>query len=152
MSYASDTSVSVEKTRAEIESMLMRRGAARFAVMVDTGLAQLAFEYNSKMIRFRLPLPDRRQFLTKKTAYNKIKEVPPDKAHRTWEQACRSRWRGLFLNIKAKLEAVEIGITTFEAEFLAHFVLPSGKTVGEEILPRLDDATKDGKMPLLKMT
>ena len=35
-----------------------------------------------------------------------------------WEQACRQRWRALLLIIRAKLEAVESGITTLESEFL----------------------------------
>jgi hypothetical protein len=33
--------------------------------------------------------------------------------------------------IKTKLEAVESGITEFEAEFYAHTVLPGGQTVYE---------------------
>jgi hypothetical protein len=35
------------------------------------------------------------------------------------------RWRALLLMIKAKVEAVESGVVTFEDEWLAHFVLPS---------------------------
>ena len=42
---------------------------------------------------------------------------------------CRQRWRALNLAIKAKLEAVESGIVTFDQEFLAHIVGPSGQTV-----------------------
>ena len=46
-----------------------------------------------------------------------------------WEQACRQRWRALLLIIRAKLEAVESGITTLESEFLANVMLPGGGTV-----------------------
>jgi len=66
-----------------------------------------------------------------------------------WEQACRQRWRALNLAILAKLEAVEAGITTFEEEFLAHLVLPNGKTVGQWAVPAVGKALSDGKMPPL---
>lgn len=46
-----------------------------------------------------------------------------------YEKATRQRWRALALVIKAKLEAVASGITEFEQEFLAHIVLPDGRTV-----------------------
>jgi len=66
------------------------------------------------------------------------------------EQACRQKWRALSLVVKAKLEAVESGITTFEDEFLAHIVLPNGQTVGEQALPRVREAyATGGNVPLL---
>lgn len=66
-----------------------------------------------------------------------------------WEQACRQKWRALNLAILAKLEAVESGITTFEEEFLAHLVLPNGRTVGQWAVPSVTKALTDGKMPPL---
>ena len=51
--------------------------------------------------------------------------------------------------IKAKLEAVESGISVFEEEFLAHLVMPDGKTVGQSILPQVEAAYQTGKMPSL---
>ena len=51
--------------------------------------------------------------------------------------------------IKAKLEAVESGISIFEEEFLAHLVLPDGKTVGQFMLPQVEAAYETGKMPKL---
>jgi hypothetical protein len=150
MSYAADTSVSVEKTKGEIEGLLMRKGADRFMSMTDKTKAGIAFELNGKQIRFILPLPDKNDKIFWETPTGRTRRSgADDSAYRAWEQACRSRWCGLFLNIKAKLEAVEIGITTFEAEFLAHFVLPSGNTVGDEMLPRLDEVTSKPGTKLL---
>jgi hypothetical protein len=40
-----------------------------------------------------------------------------------------------------------IGITTFEEEFLAWMVLPDNSTVGEKVLTQLAEAYKDGQMP-----
>jgi hypothetical protein len=53
------------------------------------------------------------------------------------------------LAIKAKLEAVEQGITEFESEFMAHIVMPDGKTVGHHVLPQISAAYSTGKMPKL---
>jgi hypothetical protein len=49
--------------------------------------------------------------------------------------------------VKAKLEAVETGITTIESEFLAHLVLPDGRTVGALARPEIKRAYADGRMP-----
>ena len=42
------------------------------------------------------------------------------------------------LVLKAKLEAVEAGLTTLEQEFLAGMVLPGDTMVSEALLPRLE--------------
>ena len=64
-----------------------------------------------------------------------------------WEQACRQRWRALLLIIRAKLEAVESGITTLESEFLANILLPDGGTIGEWLALQVDEAYATGRMP-----
>lgn len=53
--------------------------------------------------------------------------------------------------MSALLKAVEAGITVFEEEFLAHLVMPgTGRTVGQEALPRIREAYATGKVvPLL---
>jgi hypothetical protein len=53
------------------------------------------------------------------------------------------------LVIKAKLEAVASGITTFEDEFLAHIVMPDGQTVATHIKPRIAQAYETGSMQAL---
>ena len=73
----------------------------------------------------------------------------PAQARVGWEQATRQRWRALALAVKAKLEAVEAGIATFESEFLAHIVMDDGQTIGEKLLPQIDRALMAGKLPKL---
>ncbi|MBI2798928.1 MAG: hypothetical protein HYX63_01375 [Gammaproteobacteria bacterium] len=66
------------------------------------------------------------------------------------QQAVRQRWRALNLVIKAKLEAVESGISVFEEEFLAHIVMPNNQRVGQWMLPQIAAAYSSGKMsPML---
>lgn len=134
--YAQETAVSVEKSKAEIETMLNRYGATAFMSGTNQTEAVIAFEMVERKIMFRLPLPARNERRFTHTRARRLARSP-EEAHREWEQACRSRWRALALAIKAKLEAVSIGITTFEDEFMAHIVMPDGLTVSQHVRPRI---------------
>ena len=57
-----------------------------------------------------------------------------------WEQAWQQRCRALLLIIRAKLKAVESGITTLESEFLANITLPDGGTMGQWLAPLIEEA------------
>ena len=101
-----------------------------------------------KMVRFILPLParDEKQF-TEYVSRGKLWARTDDAARKLYEQAVKQRWRAISLIIKAKLEAVETGITTFEDEFLAHIMLPNGMTAGEWLKPQVEKAYRIGTMP-----
>jgi hypothetical protein len=144
--YAQGTSVSEEKSRAEIEVMLRRYGASSYASGWEDSRALIVFEAKGRRVRFVLPIPSRAERRFTHRA-NSSRPRSKDEAARTWEQECRQRWRALALVIKAKLEAVESGITSFEAEFLAHIILPSGDTVGEWAGPQLVQIYGSGQMP-----
>lgn len=62
-------------------------------------------------------------------------------------QASRSLWRALLICVKAKLESVESKIESFEEAFMAHVVLPDGKTASEWLAPQLALAYESGTMP-----
>lgn len=146
--YANNTSVSVDRSRAEIEKILSRYGAERFMYGWDTDRAIIAFRASSRNIRFVVPMPYKQEFQAT-PAGRQRKSTQVDAAY---EQAVRQKWRALTLMVKAKLEAVQSGIATFEEEFLSYIVLPSGKTVAEETLPAIEEIYKTGKIvPLLTM-
>jgi hypothetical protein len=146
--YAESTSVSSEKSRMEIEKTLNRYGAGGFIYGWQGNSAVVAFEMSNRRIKFILPLPDKTSREITHTAGRGFKRSPED-AQNAWEQAGRQRWRALALAIKAKLEAVESGIATFEEEFMAHIVLPSGQTVGAWMAPQIESAYQNKKMPPL---
>lgn len=146
--YAADTSVSSEKSRAEIETTLRRYGANSFGYGTTEESAVIVFEAKGRRIRFELPMPDRKASEFWRTPGRNYARTP-DQAYAAWEQACRASWRALALCIKSKLEAVECGITEFESEFLAHIVLPSGQTVGESARPAIAAAYEGRPMPPL---
>lgn len=146
--YAADTSVSVDASRAEIERTLRRYGAVSFAYGWDARGAMIEFVSSARRVRFVLPLPDRNAREFTHTAGRNL-ERSERQAEAAWEQACRQRWRALNLVIKAKLEAVDAGISEFEDEFLAHTVLPDGTTFGAWARPQLDDVFANNTMPAL---
>jgi hypothetical protein len=142
--YASSTGVSVESSKAEIERTLQRYGASSFMSGWDADCAVLGFVIADRQIRFVLTLPDRND--REYTQHSRGRRTP-EAAFKAWEQACRQRWRALSLVIKAKLEAVESGITSIEDEFLAHTVLPNGSTMGEWARPQMARVYETGEMP-----
>lgn len=144
--YAATTSVSSAKSKAEIEALVERYGASQFVSGWAADKAVVGFTMHGRQVKFVLTMPDkeRREF----THHSKGPRSP-EAALAQWEQACRSRWRALLLVIKAKLEAVEAGISVFEDEFLANIVLPGGEMVGEFMRPQIAHAYETRQMPAL---
>lgn len=147
MAFAEGTTVSVEKSRAEIEKLITRYGAQSTAFMTAPGRSVVCFEADGRRIMFELTLPDIAEKRFQRDGRGSLMSQP--KRMEKWEQACRQRWRALALVIKAKLEAVESKITTFEDEFLAHIVMPDGQTVATHIKPRIAQAYEQGSMVAL---
>lgn len=144
--YAQNTTVPVERSRAELERTLTRYGASAFGYMTDPGKAIIMFEAHGRRIRFDLPLPDRN---SPDFTHHSRGERTASAAMEAWEQACRQAWRALNLAVKAKLEAVEAGIAEFEDEFAAYIALPNGGTVGQWLKPQIAKAYELNTMPAL---
>lgn len=147
MKYAAQTTVSVEKSRAEIETTVMRYGAKSFSSGWKDGSAAIMFEMRQRHIRFVLPLPLKNDPAICSDPRKPWKRRTDIQIAQAWEQACRQRWRALALAVKAKLEAVDCGISEFDYEFMANIVTRDGKTIGEHIAPRLPEALA-GKLSL----
>lgn len=145
--YASETSVSVSNSKAEIERIVERYGAGQFMSGWTQDHALIAFMMQGRQVRFILPMPSRSE---RRFTHHSKGMRTEEAALKAWEQACRQRWRALALVIKAKLEAVESQISVFEDEFMANIVLPGGRTVSEEVRPRIAAAYETGAVtPLL---
>jgi hypothetical protein len=140
--FAAGTTVAVEKSKAEIERVLRRYNATGFVSGWQDLDAFVQFIIAERHVKFRMSLPNPadRAF----TEHSRGKRSP-DSAHELWEQACRQKWRALTLVIKAKLEAVDAGISVIEDEFLANIVMPDGRTVAETIKPQIALAYKGGQ-------
>jgi hypothetical protein len=53
----------------------------------------------------------------------------------------------LVIIIKAKLEAVEAGVSTFEDEFAMQMTLPGGQRVRDYVLPAIEETYEHGVVP-----
>jgi len=131
--YAGSTTVSPDKSRAEIEKILTRYGATGFMYGWNDQGAVLGFMLANKQYRFVLVMPSQSDFRRSPKGRN-WSALQQSKA---FDQALRQRWRAMALVIKAKLEAVTSQISTIEKEFFAWMVLPNGKTAGDVILPKI---------------
>ncbi len=146
--YASDTTVPVDRSRAEIERTLERYGATAFMYGWDGQKAAISFDIAGRRYRIILPLPDKAA--PEFTRTPKTRDLrSPEAARAAWEQATRQRWRALALWIKAVLEAAESGITTISQALQPFVVLPDGRTAGEWLAPQIDAAYATGRMPAL---
>lgn len=147
--YAAGTDVSTDKSMAEIRRTLQRWGATQFIWGEEQNRAMVAFQMRGRQVRFVLPMPDPEDKEFKWTNHSAPRRRTVNQQIAAHDQAVRQRWRALNLVIKAKLEAVEAKISTFETEFLPHTVLPNGRTVAEEIEPTVARAYETNQMPEL---
>jgi len=145
--YAAGTEVSSDRSRSEIERTLTRYGATQCLYGWSGGRATVGFTAHGRSIRFELPLPNRgdREFTRTDTGRTRSETAAAD----AYEKAVRQRWRALALVVKAKLEAVASGISTFEDEFLAATVLPGGATVADTVRDHVVEAYRTGRVPAL---
>jgi hypothetical protein len=148
--YASKTEVPVDRSRTELEGLLTKYDATQFAYAWQNGegeapLVAIAFTIRRLVVRIELPMPSFTDPKIEKTPSGKRRTVlQRDEAY---AQETRRRWRCLVAIVKAKLVAVEDGISTLEREFLADVVLPNGSTVGEWAVPQLGEADMPALLP-----
>lgn len=147
MAYAKETSVPVDRSRAEVEKLLGRYGATAFGYLNQGSRSVIVFEIDRRRVLMDLPMPSVDDPEVKFTAVGSTRT--PAERDRAYQQAVRARWRALVLIVKAKLVAVEAGITTIEREFLADLALPNGQTFGQWARPQLDHVYESGTMPAL---
>lgn len=138
--YAERTTVAPSRTRAAIEDELEKRGASAFGFNREGRANVIAFTLNGLAVRLGLdmPDPDERRFLYTAQGRKRTAMAAAD----AYDQEVRRRWRALLLVLKAKLIAVDEGITTLEREFLADTVLVSGMTVLEQIRPAIEETRR----------
>lgn len=144
--YAASTEVSSARSRDEIERTLQRYGADQFLYGWQDDAAVVGIRMQDRHVRFVIAMPKKAD---RRFTHHSRGARAPEAALKEWEQAVRQRWRALALVIKAKLEAVESGISTFEDEFLANIVLPTGETAGSWMRPQIAEAYRVGAMPVL---
>lgn len=149
MSYAKGTSVPVERTRVELERLLVKHGATQHAVGSDLerGVASVMFTMVGRRVRLTVPLPMLADYRRPSSRW----AAPPSVATATKRhaQASRARWRAVLLLTKAKLEAIALGLSSVEREFLSDVLLANGLTVYEQIADDVASSYLTGVTPPL---
>ena len=152
--FAEGTSVEVVKSKADIERLVTQHGATGFMTGYEEDgqivRSMVMFRLRNRMLKYKVERPHPERFkLTKKRIRRKQHEMEA-KA----EAEHRRRWRALFLIIKAKLEIVETAddaSIAFDREFMADIMLPSGQTLGDEIVPRIAAAYETGNFDMPRL-
>lgn len=144
MAYAENTTVSIEKSISEIVALIKKAGANRIAQMEEPGRLAMQFFLNDRLLRFEVAMPSIETIPTRNAAH---RELTLMQRQAKLEQRHMQRARALLLVIKAKLESVESEIETFDAAFLANIVTPGGPTVGQWLIPQIEEGYRIGKMP-----
>lgn len=138
ITYASGTLVSMSRSREEIERTLTRFGAHDPLCITWKGKAAVIFEFNGKRVRIDADMP---------TEVHTPKGRQPRYPEKAIEQAQRQVWRALLISVKGRLTEIEAGIKSFEEAFIGDILLPSGQTVGEFIIPQIEQVYLTNEMP-----
>jgi len=145
--YAAGTKVTSNRSREEIERLLNRFGAGQFGYISDTdaGMAHIMFVYSNMRFRMSVDLPTRQELsLTPKGRPKKQSQIDIE-----WEKEIKRRWRSLTLLVKAKLVAVEDGITSIEQEFLPYLMWGDGRTTTQQLAGKIAQIAESGETPRL---
>lgn len=152
--YASQTAVSIAKSRGEIDKTLRRWGADQLQWSDDFkgGHAMLRFiwehEGTSYTARFLLKLSTEEE-LRKESVDGRSGQFSQTKFEKAMSRAGMVEHRELALFIKAVFVAVEAGIITAEQVFLPFLEGMNGVTVAEAIIPQLPKLAQFSAVKLL---
>lgn len=134
--YAEKTQVPISRSRVQIENELTRYGIQEYGIGHSPRGTGIIFRHNSKVYKMNVNEPNEDEFDTQQKL----------------EQAKRSRWRLLLLCVKAKLNLIQSGQSSFEDEFLAYMALPDGSTMADFMkLPENIERLAKTKMPKMLM-
>lgn len=142
--YAEDTEVQVSTSQAEVQRLVIRAGADQCAVVWDqTQGAAVRFRLGGRYAQLHVPPPTGKKLAELQLRHSRwtVQEIS--------DQEQRRCWRALLLLIKAKLEAIDSGITTAEREFMPDLVLADGRRLEQWAAPALADMYETGNLPAL---
>jgi hypothetical protein len=145
--YAQGTSVPIDRSRAEIEQALRRRGATAFGYSTEGNHSQIMFKMMNRTIRLTVQRPSRDDKMIRYDGHGR--KLSNDQADVRADREHRRRWRALVLILKAKLEAIHSGVLSIEEEFMPYMLLGDGRTVAEWAAEGLTTALDEGRMPRL---
>lgn len=137
--YASETTVTVDKTIGDLRKIVSRYGATEYGVFTSEMTGGVMFTLKERRIKISMIMPTKEESRIdsagRRMQFNQQR----------YDKQIRQRWRALLLVVTAKLEGVQSGIETVEQAFMPYLLLPNGSTVGEAVLTQI----QSGVLPLL---
>lgn len=152
--FAEDTTVSIAKSRGEIDDLLRRWDCdgIRWTDMFKKNQTILEFSWAGGdrvyLARFVVDLPTD-EILRGRSGNAASGKFMASKYRRAKELAGRQEHRVLCLFLKGAFNAIENELIAAEVIFLPFFVGPDGRTVAEVALPRLPELLASGSETLL---
>jgi hypothetical protein len=148
--YADNTTVTVDRSIAEIQKLVKAAGATNWSHAEDDDAdpprAMVQFKLEGWLLRFTIELPTLADMRYSPTGRNR-RTTDAAQVHR--DQEVRRRWREIALLIKAKLVAINSGVVSLDEEFLPYVVMQSGETVGQWAPAQLRALQASETLPLL---
>lgn len=145
--YAEGTKVPLEQTQAEISNMLARLSCSQTMTMQNDKEFTVAFVLGGVAYKMSVPKPDEtsKDYTHVKVNARASKAATPDQVQAKVRQEMARRMRALAALIKARLVAIDEGVTTMERAFIGDIVTgPNGQTVADMILPQIAKTLEAG--------
>jgi hypothetical protein len=148
--YAKGTEVPEYRTRNEIEAMLLARGARAIGIMQEDELSAVMFKMEGRGVKFVLTMPTLDDPDIGRTPTGRLRTKAA--AQQALNDERKRMWRALLLVLKAKFEAVDSGIVSFDQEFLGNTMLPgTSYTVYDEVAEPMRARLEGSDTPLLQI-
>jgi hypothetical protein len=146
--YAQNTTVPVDRSRAEIERLLKSRGVLEMASGFTETEFTIAWQLDGFRYRITMPLPDRSQFVRTPKGKRRTSDVVESER----EKESRRRFRAVLLLMKALFEAVDSGVLTNRQAFNPWLMLPGGQNVTEWVDDNAENVYRSGVIPPLMLS
>ncbi|HUX00062.1 MAG TPA: hypothetical protein VMY35_03700 [Phycisphaerae bacterium] len=143
--YAEGTKVSSDRSVAEIRKTLRKFGAYEFGYQEAPDQALIGFCFRGMRFEMGVPLPSASEKRFSETPTGKVRCVSASEA--ACEQEGRRRWRSLAAVIKALMIAINDEVLDFREALMPFIVWGNGKTIGKQLLPKIEEAVKAGALP-----
>lgn len=144
--YAKNTSVTVDRSMAQVRVMLQKEGADGVAIAEAGSQAMVQFVFERKGYKFKISYPSKTDDQIRFTGAGR--DRTDIQMETEIEKEKRRLWRAMGLYIKAAIEAHHNGLVDLKRSLMGNIMLPSGETVYEKLEGNMDKVMIDPRFLL----
>jgi len=144
--YAKGTSVSIDRSMAQLRVMLQKEKAEGLAIAESGDVAMVQFIFEGKGYKFFIHYPSERDDKIRFTSSGKIRTTAQIDLEVKKEK--QRLWRAMCLYIKAALEAHANGIVDLKRSMMGNLMLPNGDTMYDRLDRDIDKISVNPKLLL----